>query len=56
MDEQSQLFEFIFDRVEDTGAQRGLKSPQAFGRWFAEMYFDKPQNFCDSGWQRRRQG
>jgi hypothetical protein len=22
--------------------------PQAFGRWFAEMYFDKPQNFSIS--------
>jgi hypothetical protein len=45
MYEQKQLFDFILDRVEDTGAENGLKSPQAFGRWFAGMYFDKPQNF-----------
>jgi hypothetical protein len=44
MYEQKQLFEFILDRVEDTGAENGLKSPQAFGRWFASMYFDNPQN------------
>src|SRR5450631_4040641 len=43
--EQKQLFDFILDRVEDTGAENGLKLPQAFGRWFAGMYFDKPQHF-----------
>lgn len=48
MYEQKQLFDFILDRVEDTGAENGLKSPQAFGRWFAGMYFDKPQNFSIS--------
>lgn len=45
MYEQRQLFDFILDRIEDTGSENGLKSPQAFGRWFAGMYFDKPQNF-----------
>ncbi len=45
MYEQKQLFEFVLDRIGDTGAEHGLKSPQAFGRWFAGMYFDKPQNF-----------
>jgi hypothetical protein len=45
MYEQKQLFDFILNRVEDTGAEHGLKLPQAFGRWFANMYFDKPQNF-----------
>jgi hypothetical protein len=48
MYEQKQLFNFILNRVEDTGAENGLKSPQAFGRWFAGMYFDKPQNFSIS--------
>jgi hypothetical protein len=46
--EQKRLFEFILDRIEDTGSENGLKSPQAFGRWFADMYFDKPQNFSIS--------
>ncbi|MGB7468371.1 MAG: hypothetical protein WBW58_03310, partial [Candidatus Acidiferrum sp.] len=45
MYEQKQLFDFILDRVEDTASENGLKLPQAFGRWFASMYFDKPQNF-----------
>ena len=45
MYEQKQLFDFILDRVEDTASNNALKLPQAFGRWFASMYFDKPQNF-----------
>lgn len=43
MYEQKQLFDFISDRVEDTASENGLKLPQAFGRWFASMYSDKPQ-------------
>lgn len=46
--EQKQLFDFVLDRVEDTASENGLKLPQAFGRWFAGMYFDKPQNFSIS--------
>jgi hypothetical protein len=45
MYEQKQLFDFILDRVDDTASENGLQLPQAFGRWFASMYFDKPQNF-----------
>jgi hypothetical protein len=48
MYEQKQLFEFILDRVDDTGAENGLKSPQAFARWFAGMYFDNPQQFASA--------
>jgi hypothetical protein len=48
MYEQKQLFDFILDRIEDTASENGLKLPQAFGRWFASMYFDKPQNFSIS--------
>jgi AIPR protein len=46
--EQKQLFDFMLDRIEDVGSKNGLKLPQAFGRWFAEMYFDKPQDFVIS--------
>jgi hypothetical protein len=42
MYQQKHLFDFILDRVEDTASENGLKRPQAFGRWFASMYFDKP--------------
>jgi hypothetical protein len=48
MYEQKHLFDFIVERIEDTGSENGLKLPQAFGRWFACMYFDKPQNFSIS--------
>jgi hypothetical protein len=48
MYEQKQLFDFILDRVEDTASENGLKHPQAFGRWFASIYFDKPQHFSIS--------
>jgi len=48
MYEQKQLFDFILDRVEDTASENGLKLPQAFGRWFAGMYFYKPQSFSIS--------
>jgi len=44
MYEQRQLFDFILNRVDDTGTEHALRPPQAFGRWFAGMYFDKPQN------------
>jgi hypothetical protein len=48
MYEQKQLFDLILYRVDDTASENGLKLPQAFGRWFASMYFDKPQNFSIS--------
>lgn len=44
MYENKQLFDFMLRRVHEVGASKGLRSPQAFGRWFAEMYFDNPQN------------
>jgi hypothetical protein len=45
---QKQLCDFILDRVKDTASENGLKRPQAFGRWLASMYFDKPQHFSIS--------
>jgi hypothetical protein len=48
MYDQKQLFDFVLDRVDDTASEHGLKLPQAFGRWFASMYFDKPQDFSIS--------
>ena len=47
MYEPKQLFDFMLDRVEEVGSDNGLKSPQAFGRWFADMYFDKPWTVSD---------
>lgn len=44
MYENKQLFDFMLNRIGEVGAQYGLKRPQAFGRWFAEMYFQDPQN------------
>jgi hypothetical protein len=45
MYEQKQLFDFMLARIEDVGSEYGLKVPQAFGRWFASMYFDNPNDF-----------
>lgn len=44
MYENSQLFEFMLRRVGAVGDENGLKPPQAFGRWFAEMYFQSPHD------------
>jgi hypothetical protein len=43
MYENKQLFDFMLQRVREVGASNGLKPPQAFGRWFAAMYFENPQ-------------
>jgi len=40
--ESKQLFEFMLKRIGDVGAEKGLATPQAFARWFAEMYFQSP--------------
>src|SRR6266516_6607226 len=42
--ENRQLFDFMQRRVREVGAANGLKVPQAFGRWFAEMYFQNPHD------------
>jgi len=48
MYEPRELFHFMLGCIKDLGAENGLKLPQAFGRWFASLYFDNPQNFVFS--------
>jgi site-specific DNA-cytosine methylase len=45
MYEHRQLFDSMLERIREIGAENGLKPPQAFGRWFAGMYFDEPREF-----------
>nr|CCD32183.1 Conserved hypothetical protein [Methylocystis sp. SC2] len=40
---KSDLFEFMLDRVKDTHKAHLEGEPQAFGRWFAEMFFTNPR-------------
>jgi len=42
------LFDFMVDRVKDVGVDSGLKSYQAFAKWFANTYFSHPQEFFSS--------
>lgn len=42
--EKKDLFEFMLERVKDTGKQHALAEPQAFGRWFLNMYFRDPHD------------
>lgn len=47
---QRQLFDFMLDRVNEVAIESGLEPPQAFGKWFASIYFSKPhQFFCSDG-------
>src|SRR5882762_9930747 len=41
---KSDLFEFMLDRVKETQKQHLEAEPQAFGRWFAELFFMSPQD------------
>jgi hypothetical protein len=38
------IFDFILQRVTEVADATGLQMPQAFGRWFLEMYFLKPHD------------
>jgi hypothetical protein len=42
--EKSDLFEFMLDRVKETQKQHLDGEPQAFGRWFAELFFMSPRD------------
>ena len=42
--EKSDLFDFMLSRVKDTQTQHLDGEPQAFGRWFAELFFMSPQD------------
>jgi hypothetical protein len=44
MHENKQLFDFMLQRIREIGNKNGLKPPQAFGKWFAEMYFQNPHD------------
>jgi len=48
MYEAKQLFDFMLARISDVGKETGLKAPQAFPRWFAQMYFQRPQEVLPS--------
>ena len=42
---QKQLFEFMLARIKEVATESGLKPPQAFGKWFANVYFSDPHLF-----------
>jgi AIPR protein len=44
MYEKSQLFKFMLDRVNEAAQEHSLAKPQAFARWFANLYFDQSQD------------
>jgi hypothetical protein len=44
MSEKSDLFQFMLDRVRDTKQRNVCSEPQAFGRWFAELFFLSPRD------------
>lgn len=41
---KSDLFEFMLERVADTQKQHLDEEPQAFGRWFANLFFLNPRD------------
>lgn len=45
MIDNRELFDFMMANIKDAGSQNGLNPPQAFARWFAEMYFESAQDF-----------
>jgi hypothetical protein len=44
MYEKRELFEFMLERIKETHRQTGLAEPQAFGKWFLNMFFLNPQD------------
>jgi len=42
--DKSDLFEFMLERVKETQKQHLDGEPQAFGRWFAELFFMNPRD------------
>lgn len=42
--DKSDLFQFMLDRVKETQKGHLDGEPQAFGRWFAELFFMKPRD------------
>jgi hypothetical protein len=53
--DKSDLFEFMLDRVKETQKQHLDAEPQAFGRWFAELFFMNPRDiFVSDGSEGRK--
>jgi hypothetical protein len=46
--DKEELFDVIAQRVKEVSLKTGLRTPQAFARWFAEMYYLQPQNLFAS--------
>jgi hypothetical protein len=42
------LFDLILTRVKNLSSEKGIADYQAFARWFAEMYFQRPHGFYHS--------
>src|SRR6266498_6075579 len=42
--DKSDLFEFMLGRVKETQNEHLDAEPQAFGRWFAELFFMSPRD------------
>jgi hypothetical protein len=48
MKQRKDLIDFMLKQVKYTADAHGDKMPQAFGRWFAEMYFPGVTNIAIS--------
>ena len=42
--DKSDLFQFMLERVKETQKQHLEGEPQAFGRWFADLFFMSPRD------------
>ncbi len=47
--EKKPLFEFMLQRVKETSQMKGLNEPEAFGKWFIDMYYLSPRDVFVSG-------
>ena len=45
MYEHKQLFDSMLQRIKEIGGEHGLRNPQAFPKWFADMFFEEPTGF-----------
>jgi hypothetical protein len=43
--QKNELFDFMIKRVNETSNEAGLQKPQAFVKWFANLYYPNNQNF-----------
>jgi hypothetical protein len=43
--QRNELFDFMIKRVDGTSKETGLRNPQAFVKWFANLYYPGNQNF-----------